>query len=122
MIRLHHQLTETGCRSGSCSCRSGYVEWKWECQPEVGLGEDCITSAQCTATNSQFCNPINHKCSCERGFSPMVSKNYGLHCQQVATKVLSSLRRSEYPGTFWNFKHIFGLKCILVNCYKSVDI
>ena len=96
MIRLHHQLTETGGRSGSCSCRSGYVEWKWECQPEVGLGEDCITSAQCTATNSQFCNPINHKCSCERGFSPMVSKNYGLHCQQVATKVLSSLRRSEY--------------------------
>ena len=34
-------------RSGVCSCRSGYVDWKWECHPVVGLGESCITSAQC---------------------------------------------------------------------------
>lgn len=79
-------------RSGSCSCRAGYVDWKWECHPLVGLGDPCITSAQCRSSPSQLCNPISHKCSCQRGFSPVLSTNYGLQCQQVSTKVCSAHR------------------------------
>ena len=36
-------------RSGICTCRPGYVEWKWECHPMSGLGESCITTAQCVS-------------------------------------------------------------------------
>ena len=85
-------------RSGVCSCRSGYVDWKWECHPVVGLGESCITSAQCHSKvkieknwkchifrnetellqddgPSHVCNPITHKCSCERGYTPALSES-----------------------------------------------
>ena len=41
------QLTVVYLRTGVCICMSGYVEWKWECHPAVGLGESCITSVQC---------------------------------------------------------------------------
>ena len=36
-------------RTGICTCRPGYVEWKWECHPMSGLGESCITTAQCVS-------------------------------------------------------------------------
>lgn len=35
------------------------------------------------ATVSHVCNPINHKCSCERGFTPTVNGELGLGCTRV---------------------------------------
>ena len=66
------------------------MDWKWECHPVVGLGEPCITSAQCRTrpgSPSHLCHPINHKCSCQRGFSPTVSTNYSLVCTEISTQV-----------------------------------
>jgi len=73
------------CSTGACVCKPGMVAWKWECHPLVGLGEPCITSAQCKSqvTPSHVCNPINHKCSCERGFTPTVDGQLGLVCRMV---------------------------------------
>ena len=71
-------------------CGAGWVDWKWECHPVVGLGEPCITSAQCRTrpgSPSHLCHPINHKCSCQRGFSPTVSTNYSLVCTEISTQV-----------------------------------
>jgi len=76
------------CSVGQCCCRPGWVAWKWECHPLVGLGEDCITSVQCKSqtTPSNVCNPINHKCSCERGFTPTIDSLMGLVCLGVEQK------------------------------------
>ena len=40
-------MTTAMSRSDTCHCGPGHVEWKWECHPVAGLGEPCITSAQC---------------------------------------------------------------------------
>ena len=34
-------------------------------------------------TPSHVCNPINHKCSCERGFTPTEDGQLGLVCRMV---------------------------------------
>jgi len=83
-----HDVTRV-CRTGVCICMSGYVEWKWECHPAVGLGESCITSVQCKSQEvgpSHVCNPITHKCSCERGFTPVFTDGHnGLVCRPLGT-------------------------------------
>ena len=40
--------------TGACVCKPGMVAWKWECHPLVGLGEPCITSAQCKSQVSNL--------------------------------------------------------------------
>jgi len=77
------------CSGGMCVCRPGTVEWKWECYTMVGLGESCITSAQChyqAGTPSHVCNPITLKCSCERGFTPVRDSRGIMGCADVYMK------------------------------------
>ena len=81
----------------------------------VGLGEPCITSAQCRTrpgSPSHLCNPINHKCSCERGFTPAVSTNYSLVCTEISTKV--SLTLSLSPWGCYYFYSEGGREILLI--------
>ena len=106
---------------GVCRCLPGWVVWKWECYPRAWLGQSCITSAQCVSkvishhgditvvvrewlqgNPSAICNPINRKCSCERGFTPTLSRDTwnGLTCTQVTNQVGWVMRARYRPVIF----------------------
>ena len=65
-------MTTAMSRSDTCHCGPGHVEWKWECHPVAGLGDPCITSAQC---HNHQVTIYDHDDACVNHASPQTSSS-----------------------------------------------